>query len=141
MNEYSSLQLVQKDYGIYQPLGLKWVGDKSIARLNISNLRHVFSQSSISVDRTTYKQGDTVAVDGYRLKVLDYEFVSDALIVCHDDDPKVRLLFAFDWAREKARDVKTRIIMTFVVWGLAEKHPYCYPTWSDIKFVKWLRGD
>jgi|ERR1044072_3541377 hypothetical protein len=135
MKDYSWFETVEKKIGLRCQYKLEWRGEQSIARLSAYAVRICYGLKG------EYKQGDSLAFDTYRLKVLDYEFYSDSYLVCRDTDAKAQLLFAFDWIRERLKNTKQRIIMTFFVWGVADRELGRYGDWKDIKIVRYLFGE
>jgi len=83
----------------------------------------------------------TITFGPYKLRKVKDKFELNCILYINTSYPFWRLIELFYRASRWADLVYRRLIITLAVWGLADYHQYCIPSWRDVKLFKKVKHD
>ncbi len=125
--DYSFIQVTRQvnDFGVVEMNNYKWVGTSPFVNLSY-DLRFDFDLGA-----------RVIKIGPYRLRFVSWTPHTGTYLYVKDS-PHGRLL-EFGYKSTRWLDlVYRRVLMTLVVWRLADYEPHRLQTWQDVKFLKWL---
>jgi len=134
MMEYGQIEVHRKftKDGDLESMSYEWKGPKT-ALVSLRSLMY------LDLDSNELKRGE-FNIGPYPVKLIGRDgWYGDYILIRTDN-----YTWWWTYLKEKAYPhlymLKSRIIMTCWVWGLADTKSGVVPEWSDIKFIKRLKG-
>lgn len=85
-------------------------------------------------------EGDGFVVGPYRLKIIEFDRTFDIAECVRMDYPFWRLHVFVHLYSRYVRIVKSKVILSLYIWGLADYRAGCIPSFMDIHAVRYMAG-